>query len=156
MKQLVRCISMTAAVLLMTLMLAPGIASAVTTWTVMRTPANDNVGLSSVSCTSLSRCMAISDGNPNTSTYRTYAWNGSTWAPTAHQPTVSDPNDYGLSLNGLACTSATYCMAVGGHLQVFRSRAGGSRPLVERHHLGGHQDVQTHVNIQRLERHRVC
>jgi len=89
------------------------------TWTVLHTPAVKHPGggelLSAVSCPSSTSCMAVgqtqveSTGGFTTLHPFAESWNGTTWqiVPT---PTLTHS---GASLNGVACTAATACMAVG-------------------------------------------
>jgi hypothetical protein len=90
-------------------------ASAAAGW-VLQTTANPASGslnmLTSVSCPSAANCVAV--GNQQTSagvmTALAERWNGSTWA------LLNPPNPSGgtgVSLNGVSCPSATYCITVG-------------------------------------------
>ena len=91
-----------------------------TTWTVEPTPNPvptfpGNNGLESVSCTSATACTAVGEFNvpsTNVTVYSTMAerWNGTTWTiQTTPTPTgATSPN-----LEGVSCTSATACTAVG-------------------------------------------
>lgn len=68
-----------------------------TSWTLVTVPGGP---LTSVSCTSVSFCMAAgADGHVDT-------WNGTSWAA---QPTAAGL----ISLSGVSCTSSTSCEAVG-------------------------------------------
>ena len=84
-----------AAVLGLLLAVAP--TSASTGWTIQPTPGNVKAQ-SAVSCASSSACVSVGDGTA-------MHWNGSNWAA------MRAP--YSLKLNGVACPSATYCIAVG-------------------------------------------
>jgi len=83
-------------------------------WTVQATP-NPRQGsgfLSGVSCTSASACVAVGAANAFTPTATTLAerWNGTRWAIQA----TPNPPQGGGTLNGVSCTSAAACTAVGG------------------------------------------
>jgi hypothetical protein len=90
-------------------------ASATTGWVVQTTanPAGSTLDeLAAVSCTSASNCIAV--GNEENSAGNLVAlaerWNGSTWAL---QTAVNPSGGTGVSLDGVSCPSATYCIAVG-------------------------------------------
>jgi hypothetical protein len=72
-------------------------------------------GLSGVSCTSTASCTAVGGYTRKPDNGRTLAehWNGSTWT-IQPSPTPSSPSDPDGSLNGVFCTSASQCTAVGG------------------------------------------
>ena len=77
-------------------------------------PAGSSVnGLAAVSCPSASECMAVGRAINHDGGYVPLAeiWNGSGWRilPTPTAPAA--PNSY---LNGVACTSPSVCIAVGG------------------------------------------
>jgi hypothetical protein len=69
-------------------------------------------GLNGVSCTSPTACTAVGSNPPVT---LAEAWDGASWTP---QNTLNDPSavaqNGGTWLDGVACTSATACIAVGG------------------------------------------
>ena len=72
-------------------------------------------GLSGVSCTSSASCTAVGAYTKEPDTGLTLAehWNGSTWT-IQPSPTPSSPGDPAGGLNGVFCTSASRCTAVGG------------------------------------------
>ncbi len=81
-------------------------------WTVQPVPAPPNGQLSGVSCTSTSACAAVGSYADSTGNIVTLAeqWNGTSWQ------VQSTPNPAGATtsiLNGVSCTSATSCTAVG-------------------------------------------
>lgn len=87
-----------------------------TAWTITSLPSvpAGSPALAAVSCTAANACSAVGqqgdDGSP-ASAPRTLAerWNGNRWAV---QSTPS-PGSYGSGLHGVACTSASACVAVG-------------------------------------------
>jgi hypothetical protein len=83
-----------------------------TTWTVRATPpVSDLSSLNSLSCTSASACMAVGTspiGGNEIPTPLAEAWNGVAWKILP----VPDPAGNG-SLNGVSCSSAVACTAVG-------------------------------------------
>lgn len=108
--------AVTGAVCLMGLVAVPtGTASAAPAgaapWTVQQTPANDGVGLTSVSCASGSSCVAVGATAPtNDDKPVVYGWNGSRWA------SIPAPADAaGSDLAAVACPSPSHCLAVGGN-----------------------------------------
>jgi hypothetical protein len=64
-----------------------------------------------VSCTSASSCIAVGASNPFTPNAVTLAerWNGTQWTIQA----IPNPSQGGGTLNGVSCTSASSCTAVG-------------------------------------------
>jgi hypothetical protein len=85
-----------------------------TTWAVQSTPTWTSGLDEAVSCTSASACTAVGyavkdDGNGNVVTLAE-RWNGTTWAV---QSTPSPGGSWGSYLDGVSCTSAWACMAVG-------------------------------------------
>ncbi len=87
-----------------------------TTWTVVPSPdtsATDNDGLAAVSCTSASACTAVGY-HSTTSSAPTQTlieqWNGTTWSIV---PSPSSSATQFDNLNGISCTSASACTAVG-------------------------------------------
>ncbi len=104
-----------------------------TSWTVQSTPnpnGADSSHLNDVSCTSATACTAVGSYTSFVGTTgRQFAlaerWDGTAWTiqPT---PDLAGPN--GSSLEGVSCTSATACTAVG-H---YRNSAGKLVPLAER------------------------
>jgi hypothetical protein len=91
-------------------------------WHVQRTPDGgpQNNQLTSVSCTAEGACMAVGlyENQDGTKTFTlAEAWNGVEWR------IIPTPDRYGVSVNalyGVACASATSCIAVGNS---------GARPL---------------------------
>jgi hypothetical protein len=81
-------------------------------WTVRATPSLSDLSLlASVSCTSARACMAVGTtpvGIDETPTPLAERWNGVTWTVVP----VTDPAGNG-SLNGVSCSSARKCTAVG-------------------------------------------
>jgi hypothetical protein len=84
-------------------------------WTIQATPnppGSPGSGLNGVACTSASFCVAAGfrlDGAGNPVATLAERWNGKSWAI---QPT---PNPApGSGFGGVACTSASFCVAVGG------------------------------------------
>jgi hypothetical protein len=85
-----------------------------TRWASVNSPngsATHGSDLFAVSCTSARFCMAVgSFGNGTTSRNLVEKWNGSKWAKvTSPNTSATQPN----SLDGVSCSSATFCMAVG-------------------------------------------
>jgi hypothetical protein len=86
-----------------------------TAWAVQTTPEPSGATageLSGVSCTSATACTAVGDYTNSTGIQLTLAegWNGTTWA------VQSTPNPYTVTgdvLEGVSCTSASVCTAVG-------------------------------------------
>lgn len=95
-------------------------------WTVVTSP---NVGtsslLSGVSCTSSSACVAVGVSS-SASAEKTLSekWNGTKMTVVPSPPSGGDP---GLDFNGISCTSASFCIAVG---RVYKS--GGDQILTEK------------------------
>jgi hypothetical protein len=89
------------------------------TWSVVPSPNLPSQGtiassLNSISCTSARACTAVGSYDPRGVSAQTLtlieSWNGSTWS------VVSSPNPAGVltaGLDGVSCTSATACTAVG-------------------------------------------
>jgi hypothetical protein len=95
-------------------------------WTVVTSP---NVGtqssLSGVSCTSSSVCLAVGvSSSASVEKSLSEKWNGTKMTVVPSPPTGGDP---GLEFNGISCTSASFCIAVG---RVFKS--GGDQILTEK------------------------
>jgi hypothetical protein len=90
------------------------------TWTLQSIPNPSGATsstLNGISCTSATACIAVGQYNINGNLTLAEVWNGSTWTI---QPTPTDgcdPLGTGLNtcsmLNGVSCTSATACIAVG-------------------------------------------
>jgi hypothetical protein len=84
-------------------------------WTTVSSPdtgaALDNT-LASVSCWSATACMAVGTATSSTGYLQTLAerWNGSSWAIV---PTPDTSPSFPNGLNGVSCSSATTCTAVG-------------------------------------------
>jgi len=91
-----------------------------TTWTLAPTPpvpAGHGGGLFDVSCVNGSDCWAVGavlgvndDGNPSGTLIEN--WNGSAWS-VVPSPTPTSPGVAGALLQGVSCTSASSCVAVG-------------------------------------------
>jgi hypothetical protein len=83
-------------------------------WTFVTVPHATNVNLNGVVCLSATDCLVVGDqgakSGPNTSKALAEVWNGSAW--TALSPIQPKGTNYG-AFDGLSCTSATRCMAVG-------------------------------------------
>ena len=99
------------------------------TWTEQTTP--NPVGslgdrLSGVSCPSPGWCTAVGDDFDSGGRQVTLAeaWDGSTWAA---QPTPTPSGAVESVLNGVSCSSATSCVAVG----KYRDSTGTAQPLTE-------------------------
>jgi hypothetical protein len=85
-----------------------------TSWRILPTPNPSGTavnGLFGVACSSSSACMAVGASTTTTGTARALAerWNGTRWTI---QPTPN-PRPGGAFLNGVSCTSASACTAVG-------------------------------------------
>jgi hypothetical protein len=91
-------------------------AGAATTWVIQTTPSPSGAtepAFAGASCPSATSCFAVgSDSNAVTTISQTLAehWNGSTWAT---QVTPSLSGSLNADLAGIACPSATSCIAVG-------------------------------------------
>jgi hypothetical protein len=88
------------------------------TWSVVPSPNAGTAGnndLSSVSCLSASFCTAVGSYFAANAAFQTLAetWNGSTWSVVPTPDTGSNPADQGLQ--GVSCTSASGCIAVGSY-----------------------------------------
>ena len=89
-----------------------------TSWTIQNTPNLDpqdgRTALNGVSCSSATACTAVGNWGgyrPHDSTVVAERWDGTTWTL---QSVDTDDADNGLDeLNGVSCTSATACTAVG-------------------------------------------
>jgi hypothetical protein len=85
-----------------------------TSWRILPTPNPSGIavsGLFGVACTSSSACMAVGASTTTAGTSRDLAerWNGTRWTI---QATPNPPRGGGF-LNGVSCTSASACTAVG-------------------------------------------
>ena len=88
-----------------------------TSWAIDATPSPSGAkssGLSGVSCTSASACIAVGNYTNSAGTEVTLAerWNGTSWA------TQTTPNPSGAQysgLSGVSCTTASACTAVGNY-----------------------------------------
>jgi hypothetical protein len=87
-----------------------------TSWAPQSTPipvGEDSLGLNSVSCVSQQFCMTAGDASSSTgfgSVTAAEVWDGTAWVV---QPTPNPASGSTNSLNGVSCTSATNCAAVG-------------------------------------------
>ena len=80
-------------------------------------PAGHGAGFFGVSCVSGSDCWAVGavvgqDGDGNPSGTLIENWNGTSWS-IVPSPTPTDPGVVGAVLQGVSCTSASDCLAVG-------------------------------------------
>jgi hypothetical protein len=72
--------------------------------------------LSAVSCASATSCVAVGSYTVSSTQVETplaLSWNGSSWTA---EDAVAPPSDYGAGLDGVSCTSANSCIAVGSWL----------------------------------------
>jgi hypothetical protein len=100
-----------------------------TSWAPVSSSASDAVRMRSVSCTSMSRCVAVgvSSADETAALRKT----GSTWTL---EDTV-DPfpvRNATSALDGVACVSAVQCIAVGGTVRDLADNSGGWAALIER------------------------
>jgi hypothetical protein len=86
-----------------------------------RVPVPGHGGLASVSCVSPLDCTAVGTSGSSALAER---WNGARWSV---GPTPALRRGYGGHLDGLSCTSAQWCTAVGG----YTGRSGRDAPLAE-------------------------
>jgi hypothetical protein len=103
-----------------------------TSWSVQTTPNPEGagpgiIGLWSVSCATSTSCMAVGEYTNGSGTRMTLAerWDGTSWTIT------TTPNPAGSqlsSLQGVSCTSASACTAVG----FYKDSLGVTKTLVER------------------------
>jgi hypothetical protein len=83
------------------------------TWRLLNIPNAPKTSLNAVACLSATHCVAVGSAvpaNPSDTVTLAEVWNGSTWTA------QSTPNPAGTThaaLTGVACRSATRCMAVG-------------------------------------------
>ena len=109
-----------------------------TTWAVLPTPnppGTQGDFISSVSCTSLSRCTAVGMAfgvRPHTLAER---WNGVQWRI---QPTPVLPGVFDLSNFSVACAARSACIAAGG----FENDGPGAKTLTEQWRATGTPDAQ--------------
>jgi hypothetical protein len=96
-------------------------------WTVVPSPnKGTSSSLSAVSCTNSSVCVAVGVSSTAPSAEKTLSetWNGTTMAVVPSPPSGSNTE---IELNGISCSSASFCIAVG---RVFKS--GGDQILSEK------------------------
>jgi hypothetical protein len=96
-------------------------------WTVVTSPNKGTSSfLSAVGCSTSNLCLAVGVSATAPSVQKTLSekWNGSTMAVVHSPPTGSNTV---IELNGISCTSASFCIAVG---RVFKS--GGDQILTEK------------------------
>jgi hypothetical protein len=95
--------------------IASGTASATTTWTGQTLPGTaSGQEIGAISCPTTSFCMAVVN-HSDTGTVSAEEWNGSSWtAVTMANPSDPSPTADAYDLSGVSCTSAKFCMAVGG------------------------------------------
>ncbi len=101
-----------------------------TTWSIQTTPNPSGAlssGLNGVSCASSATCTAVGTFFENVGMGRTLAerWNGQSWAVQNTKDPTSAQQSF---LNGVSCTSASVCTAVG----TYETTTGTSLTLVER------------------------
>jgi hypothetical protein len=85
-------------------------------------------GLDGIWCTSGPACMAVGFSATGGDSGKTLAarWNGTAWTPLA----TPNPGRWPISaLNGIACTAASNCWAVGGSAN--RGTPGAGRQIIE-------------------------
>jgi hypothetical protein len=80
-------------------------------WQIQPAPGPAGAFLSGVACTSSAACAAVGASNPFTPSAKTFAerWNGTKWTIQA----TPNPPQGGGELNGVSCSSASACTAVG-------------------------------------------
>jgi hypothetical protein len=107
-----------AVVFLAAALLQTSVASATPTrWSVVTSPNRGSTSniLRAVSCPTASSCIAVGSylNKAGISRTLTESWNGTKWS------VVKSPNasSYGNALNGIACTSSIYCVAVGDEIE---------------------------------------
>jgi hypothetical protein len=96
-------------------------------WTLVTSPnKGTSSSLSAVSCSSSTLCLAVGVSATAPSVQKTLSekWNGTKMAVVTSPPTGSNTE---IELNGISCTSASFCIAVG---RVFKS--GGDQILTEK------------------------
>ena len=85
-----------------------------TSWSIVTSPntsTTENNDLNSVSCTSTSFCMAAGDYNTGSDDQTLIEeWNGTSWSIVT---TPDTSTTQGNLLNGVSCTTSTFCMAAG-------------------------------------------
>lgn len=86
-----------------------------TSWAAQSTPgpAGDTIGLNSVSCTTRQFCVTVGNASSNalfTTVTLAEVWNGTAWTV---QPTPNPASSLSTTLNGVSCTSANHCTAIG-------------------------------------------
>jgi hypothetical protein len=97
------------------------------TWSILKSPSKGLFSsLSSVSCTSASACTAVGAYYTLSTHQRALieSWNGTRWSVSS---SPNPANAYGVALDGVSCTSATACTAVGSYLV----NGGGYFTLIE-------------------------
>ena len=104
-----------------------------TNWTVQKTPnppQSETTNLNGISCTSATACIAVgSDTLDGQTTALVEIWNGTSWAI---QTPPTPPGTKQSELEGISCTSASTCTAVGDFGTSSNSANGITQPLVER------------------------
>jgi len=88
------------------------------TWHLQQTPTLPEAGLNAVGCASETDCVAVGQSNAGALAER---WDGDEWAI---QATPNPSGSPGSSLNGVTCTSASFCSAVGGRTDSSGNPAG--------------------------------
>jgi hypothetical protein len=81
-------------------------------WKIAQTPGGSQAAFRSVSCTSATACVAVGESATATSAQAAFAasWNGKTWVATG---AVAPAGRVSPELDGVSCTSAKACIAVG-------------------------------------------
>ncbi len=114
-----------------------------TGWTIQTTPSPSGAQsgvLAGVSCTSATACTAVGNYTDGTGATATLAerWNGTAWTiQTTPNPSAATNS----GLNGVSCTSATACTAVG-----YVQNSAGSYATLAEHWDGASWTIQTSPN----------
>ena len=107
-------------------------------WTLLNVPNAPKTSLNAVDCLSATNCVVVGDAvpsNQNDTVTLAEVWNGSTWTT---QSTLTPARAARASLTGVACRSATQCMAVGW----FSRSQPGNRLLLAEHWTGQHWRIR--------------
>jgi hypothetical protein len=101
--------------------------------------------LNAVSCASATSCVAVGSCTASSTQVETplaLSWNGSSWTA---EDAVAPPSDYGAGLDGVSCTSANSCIAVGSWL------TGTTQATLAEHWNGSTWTLQTSPSPNRSE-----
>jgi hypothetical protein len=81
-------------------------------WTIDQTPGGSQAAFASVSCVSAAACIAVGESATATTSQVAFAasWNGKAWTATAAKAPAGRVTP---ELDGVSCTSASACIAVG-------------------------------------------